>query len=268
MVNIEVVHTRWVNDINAFLQAADDQVQTKFNVAIADWMLDTEREKDESKGGRWKPKGPAEGGWVVEIRGWTDHDGGDRFINRSLLRNLQRTDTFAQQTDKDSGKEGGKVGKYIVGVQQDPVKGRISHAFVYRVFAPIHDPQPGVFYNITRGSFLDTLIDGGGSGFGFPGGPGGFGEKPGGPMPTGAPTPIGGPPGGPPGGASAPAAAAPAASLAPKWTGLGGTGGPATATQNQPPKKDDSTRRRYEFVVMLVWREPGATNPQPAQPAP
>ncbi len=154
MVNVETVHTRWVNDANAFLQAADAQVQGKFNVAIADWMLDAEREKDEGNGGRWKPKGPAEGGWVIEIRGWTDHAGGRAFINRSLLRNLQRTDYFAQQTNK----EGGKVGKYLVGTQ-DPVKGKVSHAFVYNVFAPIHDPQPGTFYNINRGSFLDGLVE-------------------------------------------------------------------------------------------------------------
>src|SRR5205823_5799625 len=55
MVNVETVHTRWVNDINAFLQAADAQVQEKFDTPIADWMQDSEREKDEAKGGRWKP---------------------------------------------------------------------------------------------------------------------------------------------------------------------------------------------------------------------
>ena len=194
--------------MNAFLQAADTQVQDKFNFAIADWMLDAEREKDESKGGRWKPKGPAEGAWVIEIRGWTDYGRekrkrtvgrGARSINRALLRNLQRTDTFAQQTDKD----GGKVGKYIVGAQ-DPVKGRISHAFVYNVFSPNPDPQPGQFLNITRGSFLDALLTSGGSGAGgMGGGPGGpppgVGGSPSGGMPSGSVPPpgMGGGEGGP-----------------------------------------------------------------------
>ena len=156
MVNVETVHTRWVKDINTFLQAADTQVQEKFDLTIAEWMKDSEREKDESKTPpRYKPKGPAEGGWVVEIRGYTDHEKGRTFIYQALLRNLQRIDTFA--------KDPGKVGRYIVGVK-DPVgkdendKPRISHAFVYNVFAPNLDPQPNVFFNINRGSYLDAVI--------------------------------------------------------------------------------------------------------------
>ncbi|MBP3958031.1 hypothetical protein J8F10_22475 [Gemmata sp. G18] len=120
-VNIETVHTRWVNNTSAFLTAADEQVQTRFSVPIADWMKDDERERDEAKN-RWKPKAPEGGAWVVEIRGYTDHKGGRRFIEQSLLRNLQRTDTFA--------KDDAKVGRYIVGVP-DPVKGKVSHPFVY-----------------------------------------------------------------------------------------------------------------------------------------
>jgi hypothetical protein len=274
MVNVEYFHTRWVNDVNAFLQAADAQVQDKFNLAIADWMPDAEREKDESKGGRWKPKGTAEGGWVIEIRGWTDYDdevkGGRTFINRGLLRNLQRTDTFAQQTD--GGKDGkeSKVGKYIVGVP-DPVKGRVSHAFVYNVFPAIYDPRPNEFYNINRGSFLDTLLDAGGGGGagGSPRvGPGvGAGGPPGG-TPGVADKPRTNGPGG--GGPPAPGDAkdAPAAVLAPTWSGLGGTGGTAVPKGDTPPKKEDATRRRYEFVVMLVWREPTPSAPPPAAPTP
>jgi len=271
MVNVETVHTRWVNDINAFLQAADNQVQDRFNVAIADWMLDSEREKDEEKK-RFKPKGPAEPGWVVEIRGYTDHDKGRTFINQALLRNLQRIETFA--------KDDQKVGRYIIGVK-DPVgkddagKPRISHAFVYNVFRPNPDPQVGLL-NIGSGSYLDSIVDAGSNANGPAGQPG---FAPGG-KPTGSPGPVSGPPVGmgppgspgmgppgspgmgPPGspgpgntGASDASAPAP---LAPKWTGLSQLkiGGPAPAAEVPPPKNDNSTRRRCEFVVMLVWREP------------
>lgn len=223
MVNIETVHARWVNDVNAFLQAADAQVQDKFSDGIADGMLDSEREQDERipDKPRWKPKGPTGGGWVIELRGWTDHEKGRTFISQSLLCNLRRADYFAQQTDKD----GGRVAKYLVGVP-DPVKGRVGHAFVYRVFPPIHDPKPGEFYNINRGSFLDGLVE-----------------------------PALVPPVKPKG-----------AALAPAWAPLNG-GKAAGALQVMPPRKEDGTRRRYEFVVMVVWREPTSA-PAAAPPGP
>ncbi|MBM3983907.1 MAG: type IV pilus assembly protein PilM, partial [Planctomycetes bacterium] len=201
MVNVEYVHTRWVTDINAFLQSADKTVQKEYGNTIAEWMKNEEREQDPGLPDkvRWKPKGPTEpgGAWVVEIRGYTDHQKGRTFVNQALLRNLQRTDSFA--------KDDGKVGRYIVGVA-DPVKGKISYAFVYNVFQPIYEPQPGVFYNINRGSFLDTLVGGGGA---APapetGGENQPGSGPGG-MPIGTPGPGGGAPPMPGGGPGAPPA--------------------------------------------------------------
>jgi type IV pilus assembly protein PilM len=269
MVNVETVHSRYVTNINDFLQAADKAAMDKFNDSIADWMKDDEREKDESVPDkpRWKPKGTAEGGWVVEVRGYTDHDRGQIFVRQALLRNLQRIDAFA--------KDEGKVGRYINPGVQDPVKGRISHAFVYRVFAPIPDPQPGVFYNITRGSFLDGILgSAGGNTGGGPGGPGGMpmGGMPIGGMPMGGmPPAAGGPPPGPGGPPPAPGGGGGGTSgtstLGPAWDGLGKTGGAVSNLGGDTaPAKPDSTRRRFEFVVMLVWREPTPSNP-PAAPA-
>jgi hypothetical protein len=272
MDNVRTVHSRLVNDVNAFLQAADAQVLKSFGFDIAKTMKDDEREKDEANGGRWKPKGPAEPGWVVEIRGYTDHDKGRVFVEQALLRNLQRTEALAEASKGDQ-----KVGDFIVGAK-DPVgkdgagKPRISHAFVYHVFAPIPDPAPGVLPNIARGSFLDAIVGGGGAQGGQAGGT--SGSFPGGAdFPTGKPSPGATPGGassslGPPPSASVPGvgtgtgtgagtAAPEAPNLAPAWTPLGRTGGAAQPVQVAPPKsKDEPTRRRYEFVVMLVWREP------------
>ncbi len=272
MVNVETVHTRFVTDINGFLQAADEQVQSKFNFTIAEWMLDSEREKDESKGGRWKPKGPTEGGWVIEIRGYTDHDKGRDFVNRALLRNIQRTDTFAE---KDKGDQ--KVGRYIVGVQ-DPVKGKISHAFVYHVFTGLPDPGPGFLPNIGRGSYLDAIVGGAGNAAGGGGGidAGTMGGRPQmGDLMGGGPSGPTGPPGGATTGGSTTGASggAAATSVAPPWVTLGSlvglpsTGGAATPDDRRQPPKPDAARRRYEFVVMMVWREPtpsGGVAPAPA----
>ena len=242
MVNVETVHTRYVTNINDFLQAADRVVLDKFSDSIADWMKDDEREPDPAAADRFKPKGPAEGGWVVEIRGYTDHNGGPTFVRQALLRNLQRFDDFAKK-----GKGDEKVGQYIVDVQ-DPVKGKVSHAFVYRVFAPNSDPQPNAFFNINRGSFLDAIVGGGGS-------------------PQGD---AAAPPGAAPMGPGGPAAATPATAIGPDWTGLGRSGGKVTNQGGESPTstKGEGTRRRHEFVVMLVWREPTPSAQAAPPPAP
>ena len=287
MVNVETLHTRWVTDVNAFLQAADTQVKTTYGNDIALYMKDDEREKDAEKG-RWKPKGPTEGGWVIEIRGFTEHKDGAVFVRRALLRNLQRTDHFAKLTDPKTDTADNKIAKFIPG-GKDPVgkdaagKPRVSHAFVYNVFAPVLDPQTDRYFNITRGSFLNAVIGNGGAGAGGgqgggPAGPAGPGGTEGGPGVIGGMGPgvIGGMgPGGmgpgPAGPDSGTGGTAPAATVAPPWNTLSGNAaayGAATPTPVSPtaPLDATSTRRRYEFVVMFVWREPAAAPPPAAEP--
>ena len=114
-------------------------------------MKEDEREMDEAKG-RLKPKKIEGVGWVVEIRGYTDYRGGSLFLKNALVRNLQNMDQFATAKDEK------KIGKYIVGVP-DPVKGKVSHAFLYKWWQvdvglgqhlrqhqrvlPRHDPRRG-----------------------------------------------------------------------------------------------------------------------------
>jgi hypothetical protein len=55
--------------------------------------------------------------------------------------------------------------------------------------------------------------------------------------------------------------------MAPAWSSLGNTAtGTAGFNQSSGKKDDGSGRRRYEFVVLLVWREPGVKNVQAAAP--
>ncbi len=289
MVNVETLHTRWVTDINAFLQAADAQVKTTFNNDIALYMKDDEREKDAEKN-RWKPKGPTESGWVIEIRGFTEHKEGALFVRRALLRNLQRTEHFVRLTDPKTDaldpktqQPVNKIAKFIPGakdpVGKDPAgKPRISHAFVYNVFAPVLDPQTDRYFNINRGSFLNAIIGNGGAGASGAGGAGGLVGRGGGDDergPSGMP-PLGmGPQPGAPGvsdggtpGTGTPTA--PAATVAPAWYALSGNQdayrlAATTTVAPAPPLDPTSTRRRYEFVVMFVWREPAATPPPAAE---
>jgi type IV pilus assembly protein PilM len=240
MVNVEAVQTRWVDSVAKFLEAADNATYGVGNfgdVAIADDMKDDEREKDDARGGRWKPKVATDGpAWVVEIRGFTDYDD-ITFVKKALLKNFQKLDTFAKD-DK-------KVGQYITGVP-DPVKGKVSHVFIYHVW-DVPNPQPNAFVNINR-SYLDRLVGGASDRSGGPGGPFGGGSfKP------------GGTPGGQPGGGDGTEGGTGAASggaLGPAWTGLGHTTFAASGQSGGVTTGSKDERRRYEFVVMLVWREP------------
>jgi hypothetical protein len=222
-------------------------------------MLDSEREPDPNQNNRLKPKWTGEAGqgaWAVEIRGYTDHWAGQRFLRDCLIRNLQKFDSFAKEEDK--------VGKYIIGVG-DPVKGKVSHAFVYHVW-PVYDPQPNVFSYINQ-SYIDPIIDGRGAG------------SPGSEFDTGAMPSAAAP--GPDG--TTPAAAAPAA-IGPPWRPLSNTTVPGAVPGVLPgfvppdpslidptKKKETGTRRRFEFVVVLLWREhipTGSGTPEPVLTAP
>ncbi|HSQ55430.1 MAG TPA: hypothetical protein VLM40_06765, partial [Gemmata sp.] len=220
------------------------------------------------------------GVWVVEIRGYTDHQDGQRFLRDALVKNLQRTDAFA--------KDEKKIGKYLVDVH-DPVKGRISHAFIYSYNWSVDNAPPNTFQFINE-SYLDKII--GGQSAGTPGMDmkGRYEGTIGGGGGTGGADPSGGG-----------AAAAAPESLGPPWTGLGGPrgsagpgsglggtmmggGGPSpgmygsgnyrppggtSAGGAAPPGLSDGSsggsapsgaastgRRRWEFSLMLIWREP------------
>ena len=233
-------------------------------------MKADEVEKDETKD-RMKPKKVEGAGWIVEIRGYTDHHGGVQFLKNSLMKNLQNIDRFAKD-DK-------KIGKYIVGVA-DPVKGKVSHAFLFKAWMEKAQPNSFVWIN---DSVLDRIVQ-----------PSANANGPGGPQPGGTSGTSGGiGPMGPPMGSST-SGGSPAAAIGPAWTPLGGgttsggpgsmgssgkvmgsasaggssgpsrTPGPGSSPMGPYPGSGSMTKeplgagdhRRFEFVVMLVWREP------------
>jgi hypothetical protein len=294
MVNVEAVYPRWVDNLNSFFQNVDNEVygdvnkKTGFNDSISKFMKDDEREPDD-KGPQktTKPKAPEGGGWVVEVRGYTDHKDAEQFLKKALIANLQKTDSFAE-------KQKSNVGKYVPGVS-DPVKGRVSHAFIYHVWV-VENAAPNSFQNINK-SYLDPLA--GGTAPASSSGAGGFGGA------TGAAPPASGSMGSMSsmGGQNASAAAPAAVPAGQPWMPLtssasassggksngpsgapggsgkpglgmpqpGGSGGPGgfgvIAGLSAPPPpalQDGPPRRRYEFVAMFVWREPGADIKTPA----
>jgi type IV pilus assembly protein PilM len=306
MVNIEAVYPRWVDNLGVFFKNADDEVfgdvATKrgFSESIARHMLASEKERNEEKG-RDLPKAPDGGGWVVEVRGYTDHVDAEQFIKKSLIANLQRADALSEK-----GKD--KVGKFIPGIS-DPVRGRVSHAFIYHVWR-VESPSQSTFVNLNK-NYVEGLVAPGAAAAnqgGQPGpGPGPMGGGVGGPAEGAAP--AGSAPAGQPwtpltassatdsgaAGSSQPASSqgpvGGGSSTGPKLSGagIGGVGGSSlgpkpgsgspppgagagasvpgipTVTAPPPTSDDGKPRRRYEFVVMFVWREPGADVKTPAE---
>ena len=237
--NLESVYCRYVDNIGTFLTAADAVVKATFNEDIAKDMKESEVETDETLK-RKKPKAVEGGGWVFELRGYTYHIDGDRFIRRSLLRNLQRFDEFAANPASNAD---AKIGKIIPGAE-DPVRpskgevktDRVSHAFMMLAKADVQ-PQLNTFRYIGQ-SWLEKCLSGGsatgggGPGEGGLGGPGGkMGGMGGGGAPVNSGSSDGGP-GGPPGGMGGPGGAASGS----RWTPLlasgasggGGMGGPGS----------------------------------------
>ena len=305
-VNVEAVYGEYTSDLNGFLQAADKYVKTAFNDNVAEKMAPSDTQKDEESG-RLVPKPIEGGGWVIEIRGYTEHESGLRFLNGALLKNLQRFDEFAQLTKKADGTEN-KMEELLPGTK-DPVDGTVSHAMLL-LRQDDENPQQGQFKYINN-SIIRGLIPraGGGAGeFGAP--PGDMGRGPGGPpmdmgssdggeygdetgLATGGEslnppwTPIspvstiagvsgvgggdafgeGGMPGGPmmSGGPGGPPA------------GIGGFGGgssdaspggpfssPGTTPGIAPSGQLAKVKKRYEFVAVIIWREPTPTDFTPA----
>ncbi len=119
-VNITEVRTRYTDNLKAFFENADQKVWAEDRKAIAERMLESEREKDENETKAWKPKGPEGGGYVVEIRGWTFHSSGFDFMVQGVVRNFQNAGLHVDSIGNR------KVGEFIPG-GIDPLVGRISH---------------------------------------------------------------------------------------------------------------------------------------------
>ncbi len=286
-VNIQEVRTRYTDNLKAFFETADARVWAEEKKAIAEYMPDGEREKDENEAKAWKPKAPEGGGWIVELRGWTFHTSGTDFLVRGVLKNFQDEAQRAEQIGPH------KVNEFLPGVV-DPLKGRVSH-----VCLALSKKQEGT-QNVLdligpSRSYIDRYLS---------------------PIATAGAAPGGSPPGMPVGSADGAAPGGPVSgATAGQWVplgqqgaagqgGLGGAGGmsppgsssgvygyddnsggamssagerggpgvtpsgPTTPGTTATPKR--SLKHRTVFVMMFVWRDTPAVaaGSDTANPAP
>ncbi|HVK16830.1 MAG TPA: type IV pilus assembly protein PilM [Fimbriiglobus sp.] len=300
-VQLEAVYARYTDNLGTFLTAADGYSNVTFAQSITEDFPDADREKDEATS-QFKPKAIEGGGWVIELRGYTYHNGGRNFLRKALIQNLKKWDQFAEKTATE------KDIQAVIPGGTDPVrkdkegKPLVTHPFLLAV-SKIDNPSP----NQTRysQSLIDTLMAGGGVA-GAPGGPAGFGK----PGDTGAGEDTGGlmAPGGMPGmpgaggggaagwapltaSGSGGAAGGMGGMMRPGMPGGGmpgmpgmpgdeagaGPGMPPPGMPGMPgmpggqagpggvtPQAGRKTKPRYDFVACFIWREPTPTDPTPA----
>jgi type IV pilus assembly protein PilM len=224
------------------------------------------------------PKAPDGGGWILEIRGYTFHNDGTNFIRRTLVKNLQRFDKFAEKTDPSADPKDPKKNKVasLLGAEVvDPAKARVSHVFLAvskendfkpRATAPggITQPQVGTGgFLYVHQSQLNSLIvpksvdpNAAASGSAAPAGtppaaapgtPGASVSPTAGTPWQGLITPANPNPAGILGLETPPAAA----------TGAGPAPVPAPSTgPGTTPAPPQKAKKLTEFIVYLIWREP------------
>ena len=120
---------------------------------------------------------PAGEGWIVEVRGstyWHPDTNADytKFIHDTVLQNIIDRSRPLPEPKTDDPK---KLEEAKRAAAEDPIRGKISHVFVYNVWED-KNPSPGSFQHI-RGNLIDLVAGSteggaGGMGTGAPSGPG------------------------------------------------------------------------------------------------
>jgi type IV pilus assembly protein PilM len=268
-VDVEAVDARWAEDLGAYWT----NVKTKLG----------DRKKDYVRPNKHWDTAPKEkeGGWVVEMRGSTDHEDPNTFIRSTLLENIaalgvrDKPADAKPATDASANPEEKKT---------EPIVGNVSHVVLLKV----NETTTSAAFSVPSelGSIFGGGAAGGGPGDGMKGmmspgagagGPmlgdkspstaslgaarsswkplgsalagGGGGNNPSGSLFMGSGgaggSGLGKAPLAPPGGGGIP----------PVTTGAGGPlpegGGAADSVKTQAGQ-----RKRYDFVILFIWKEP------------
>jgi type IV pilus assembly protein PilM len=152
LVNIEAIDCRFTDNLQQFLDNANDEAKKEHGLFIVadlqdervykikkadgteeEFKMPAERESSTEPKAKppgadarvmYNPKASGSSGWVVEVRGYTYHKDGFLFVKRTLVRNLQEINEYARAKNQHE-----KIGKVLKDAK-DPVFGKVSHAFL------------------------------------------------------------------------------------------------------------------------------------------
>ena len=286
-VNIEAVDCRYSDNVQTFLTNAQAWADKISGLPILlDFPPGAEKIPVEDATSKFKetPKAPEGPAWIIEIRGYTYNRDATNFLRKCLVGNLKRSEHFAKVTDPTEKKVATSLQAEAL---PDPVKGRISHAFL--ALSHAKDPKREAVasgagassFQYIPSSQLDFLL----APKAAPAATGG--NTDGGSSANGPPPNIGGPNLGVGEGQNAAAAKwvgilGKSANNANFFSGEGSPGGafpggsglgppmgtpgfPAPAPQPgaQPAVAGPKTKYPTEFIVYMIWREP-STDAAPA----
>ncbi len=171
-IDIEAVFPMYVDDLKSFYERAKEETTTNFKDTLLGIELFSPTGSDGKPGKRYLEEFPSGSGWVVEVRGSTYFSEDREFLRQTLVFNLNYFGANGLPGSRNTSKAKDA---------SDPIKGKISHAFVYYA-ERVPNPEPGQFV-VINSSYLPSLVGGGGGGMA---GPGGMSPKmPGSPGPMG-----------------------------------------------------------------------------------
>jgi type IV pilus assembly protein PilM len=161
VVEIDGVYARYTDNLKAFLEKAKLDSKQITGLEL-DGMLDEDRKNFPTE-----EKPEENKGWIVEIRGTTSYSQriryesgredtvqGQQFVHRTLLRNLQREAKKVPAAPKDAeGNPDPKKAEEIL----DPVRGRVSHIFLWYAF-PDLDPKLNKYLYLDNAPLADALM--------------------------------------------------------------------------------------------------------------
>jgi type IV pilus assembly protein PilM len=255
--NIESVDTRFSED----LAVQWTKIKTELGT-----QTDKVRPRD-----HWNlmPK-EKEAGWIIELRGYTNHEVGDDFTLKVLVQALAdaavrdaapAADATGKSTAPATAAAPAKADETAKPATVDPVVGRVNHVVLYQV------SKPELRHTGYVAGLVGNKTGGTGPGAGMPGGSGGLVSGGGGSSPGG--DSAGGAPGGGMGKASSgrsnwsPLITSTAGETGESKTGPGvgvsggaGTSLPGSVGGNKPAASNDKKElHRTEFVILFFWRE-------------
>jgi type IV pilus assembly protein PilM len=203
-INLESVNALFTDDLAAYFGRLQGAIKE----------LDGMPADDKTKA----PNGP---GWIVELRGYTFHQGQRDFVVDTLLANIAAKGAKAEAAPKP-------------GEPGDPIGGKVSHPVLYR-YKPVENHQPGKF-ELIENSDMFLLVQGGIPGKAGDRAPGGAAGMLGGGKRDGW-KPLG----------------ANAATLKPRDADQPARPLDASAGRAEVKK---GQYVRTEFIILFIWREP------------
>jgi type IV pilus assembly protein PilM len=161
-INVEGIHALFCDDVGGYLKNIFKEAQALKGMSDEEKkIVKTASEKSIAELSDEQKKKVPEKAWVVEIRGYTYHQGGDEFIKNTIVENLR----YPEMVNKDIFKHAyarrtSNNDKVPMDAREkmfkEQILDQISFLFLFKS-ETVENPEPGNFEHI-KSSFLAELL--------------------------------------------------------------------------------------------------------------